>query len=107
MDRVLSEVAKLSNMNGINKSLNSLEERINDIDKKYCEKLETIDLSLSQIASVNNQTQLKSQITALEDQVQTMKTEAVMQECFNKRLNLLIHGVAKKAWETKDQTKIA
>ena len=29
-----------------------------------------------------------------------------MQECYNKRLNLLIHGVAEKAWKTKDQRKI-
>ena len=29
-----------------------------------------------------------------------------MQECYNERLNLLMHGVAEKSWETKDQTKI-
>ena len=65
-------------MKSVNESLNSLEGRTNDINKKYCEKLKTIDLSLSQKASANDQNQLKSQITALEDQVQTIKTEVVM-----------------------------
>jgi len=28
-----------------------------------------------------------------------------MQECYNKRLNLLVHGIEDSPWETREQTK--
>jgi len=34
-----------------------------------------------------------------------MKNEADMQECYNKRLNLLVHGIEDNPWETREQTK--
>ena len=42
----------------------------------------------------------------LENQCNAFHREAVAKECYDKRMNLLIHGLNEKsAWETKGETK--
>jgi len=60
---------------------------------------------LKQKISLDEHIKLQQQVNFLTYQVHKMKNEAVMQECCNKRLNLLVHGIEDSPWETREQTK--
>ena len=94
--------------------INRLEEKIDKFQLQLAENEERMknymyevskDLQLK--ASAEEYDKLKQRVVNLENQCNAFHREAVAKECYDKRMNLLIHDLNEKSdWETKGETKV-
>ena len=61
-------------------------------------------MQLKTKVSIEGHKKLQKQVEDLNKQIK-WKKETFKQDCYNKRLNLLVHGIKETPWETKEKTK--
>ena len=78
-----------------------LNNRVDALEKKVESKFEEFDQILNQQSETSN-SNLQARIVVLEDFIQNIEKAKVMQKSYDKRLNILIHGIrenSNNAWE--------
>jgi len=105
-DTKLDEILKkLERLTAIEAKIDSFSNRLTKLEEKYTNKCEELDMKFEADAKIFDK--FDERITALENIHHKYEKEQLMQESYNKRLNVLIHGVkeeADKVWETRDET---
>jgi len=105
MDSVLNEIRKLNNrIDTVEAKFDAFETKLSELDDKYEDKCAKLAGMLVTKASAEVQNLLQCKVDQLEQQLKSMQIAAILQECYNKRLNILIHGIDKTVWESEDQT---
>ena len=61
-------------------------------------------MQLKTKVSIEGHQKLWKQVEDLTNQI-NWKEETFKQDCYNKRLNLLVHGIKETPWETKKKDK--
>ena len=100
--------------------LDNIEKRLDDFDQKYAKLNDRVDALEKKVESkfdefdqiLNQQSEssnsnLQARIVVLEDFIQNIEKAKVMQESYDKRLNILIHGIrenSNNAWEKREET---
>lgn len=107
-------LAKLDMLDEIDTKLESYNDRLTSLELKFETKCEELDQQFEEIkqnledkAEAVMVNALNQKIEALEEFRSEYERDAIMQESYNKRLNVIIHGVKEdvgKAWETRAET---
>ena len=98
-------------------AVNKIDRRIDQVESKldgFNRRLDNVELKVN--AELNLQKQendakiinLSNQLAELQRFKEQREKEIILQDSFNKRLNILIHGLEEapsQAWETRNQTK--
>lgn len=106
LDQVLQSMKVMEKrFDSLEEKLDNFEIKLDNIDKKYESKCSQLKELMLEKASIEDQNKLQAKVQKLELDIQTFKNNAIAQECYNKRLNLLIHGIEETVWENKEQTK--
>ena len=98
-----------SRMDNIDEKFNDLTARINKVETKFETKNEEIDSKLSDKADLETVQQLNKKIAELSILIESYEKTKIMQESYDKRLNILIHGVKEDSisrWEKHETTDI-
>ena len=112
-------LAKLVKLDRLEDKLDRLEDKIDDNESRLQEinnrlasqdnKIKDIDDKLIGKASLCNFEDLDDRLKQLEYLAEKTHKDSLIRESYNKRLNLLIHGLAETegtVWETRDQTQL-
>ena len=105
LDQILKQLLRLDN---IERKIDSFNDRLSSLEAKFFDKCEELDCSLSTKASIEDFEKLNERLASSENFKANYDKSLLMQESYNKRLNILIHGIKEdknKAWETRDETK--
>lgn len=91
----------------IQEQMNSTDVKIKNISASIKKCNENIDELASHKLTDNNLPLILERIKTLENVIQTNENDQIMRESYDKRLNLLIHGVKESVgpWELKEKTK--
>ena len=110
----MAKTAKITNLGTLTYKINDLDQKIEPIYQpsgpagvKYNEKIKKIEQVVSKSANENDLDEAYKRLYYLEELVRERKAQAIMQESFKKRFNILLHGFKesdKSAWETRDET---
>ena len=105
LDQILVCVETLTKrLDAIDAKYETVNATINEVEEKFDAKLNEIECQVRDEVCRNEFNHLKNHF---KKQIESVYEEKLMKETFNKRLNLLIHGLEESetnAWETKDQT---
>ena len=106
LDKILLTLDKLTvRLDNIETKLENFNERLNLVEQKLEKKCQEFESALSTAVS-------KPHLEALEAKfnnfVESINADQLMREAYEKRLNILIHGLPEKdnAWETREKTRI-
>ena len=67
--------------------------RLDDLEKKYNDKLEDIDARLNLKADRSEIEELRNRVIVREKANRQTEASALMKDSYEKRLNILIHGI--------------
>ena len=82
------------------------ETRLSNLEKTFDDQINQLDKKLETKVDYTVLENFNLRLQNIEQQQITQKTEDIMQESYDKRLNLLIHGIEESdAWETLEKTK--
>ena len=112
----MDNVSFMNKLDEVLKAVNKVNQRINEVESKldgFNRRLDNVELKVN--AELNLQKQendakinLSNQLAELQRFKEQREKEIILQDSFNKRLNILRHGleeVPSQAWETRNQTK--
>ena len=94
-------------ISNIDKKLDNLSFRLDSLELEFetkCEEIDKLKISKAEAASIE---ELKERIVFLETFKLNYENTKVMQESYDKRLNILVHGVKEDSdnvWEKRDKT---
>ena len=105
LDQILVCLETLTKrLDAIDAKYETVNARINEVEEKFDRKLNEIEHQVKDKVGRNEFNHLENQF---KKQIESVYEENLMKETYDKRLNLLIHGLEESetnAWETKDQT---
>ena len=105
IDAVLRAVNSLTGrIDSIEKKIGMFEATLKELHDKYDAECANRNAFRTKVLIEVHQ-KLHKQVEKLTNQIDTMKKETSMQDCYNKQLNLLVHGTKKTPWETREKTK--
>ena len=108
LDIILKSIQSLTTrMDTLESKVDSFSIRLHSLEETVNSKFEAIDRSLNDKVDFHVFDELLQRLTFLEDYKLAQERNAVMQESYEKRFNILIHGLEEKcdsAWETPDET---
>ena len=94
LGKVLEAIATFTNrIDNLEKNMLNIGSRLDDLKKKFNGKLEDIDARLNFKADGNEIEELKNRVIVLEKANRQTEASAVMKDSYEKRLNILIHGI--------------
>ena len=107
-DSKLDEILKqLQRLNNIERKIDSFNNRLTSLEAKFSNKCEELDCSLNAKASIESIEKLNERLAALESFENNYAKSLLLQESYNKRLNILVHGIKEEdnnVWETREET---
>ena len=107
-DAKLDEILKrLDRLDAIEEKIDSFNNRLNSFESKFEAKIAEFDKKLEKTAEIESVDALKAKILILETFQENYKKDMIMKESYDKRLNVLIHGVKEdvsNAWEKREET---
>ena len=104
MHSIESIIDRLSSMD---QKLDDFNDRFDQLDKKFTNKCEELEATLVSKASTERLHELAAKIKQLEGDLAAAKSDEIVKEAYNKRLNLLVHGVPESVhniWELREVT---
>ena len=108
LDKILVAVSILTKrVDDFDKTLSSFGTRLDEIERKFNTKIEDLNNRVNSKADTSEIENLRSRIVCLENINKQLEANAVMKESYEKRFNILIHGIPENqesAWETPVQT---
>ena len=108
LDKVLEAISMLtSRIDNLEKTLLTVGARIDELEKKSNEKFEDIHICLNSKTDKDEVEELKIRLSILEEKNKQLETTAVMKESYEKRFNILIHGIPENSdnpWEAPIET---
>ena len=78
------------------------EARLKEVDDIYDAECAPIEMQSKTKVSIEVH---QKQVEELTNQIDKMKKETLKLDCYNKRVNLLVHGIKETPWETREKTK--
>ena len=82
-----------SRIDNLEKTLLTVGARIDELEKKSNEKFEDIRICLNSKTDKDEVEESKIRLSILEEKNKQLETTAVMKESYEKRFNILIHGI--------------
>jgi len=108
LDKILERLDNIDDrINEVEKKLDGVNNRIDALEKKFDNRMEAMKSTIMQKADNKIIENLTKRINCLEEFKQNYENALVMQESYNKRLNILIHGIKEDSnnpWEKRDET---
>ena len=77
----------------LNLKIDSFNNRLNSFESKFESRIAEFDKKLEKTADVKSIDELKAKILILEKSQENYEKDMIMKESYDKRLNVLIHGV--------------
>ena len=106
LDEILKGIGDINKrMDSIDQRLVNLEGRINDIEQASNARILKIENQLTK--KINGLADIEKRLSILEKKEEKSQDESVMKESYEKRFNILIHGLEEdhsSAWETCQET---
>jgi len=90
----------------INEKLDRVSDRIDTLETNFEKNCQEFELLQKTKADVDTMDAIKDKLAFLEKFYQNYEKNKIMQECYDKRLNVLIHGVkedGENVWEKRKQ----
>ena len=106
LDKILLTLDKLTvRLDNIETKLENFNERLNLVEQKLEKKCQEFESALSTAVSTPHLEALEAKFNNF---VESINADQLMREAYEKRLNILIHGLPEKdnAWETREKTRI-
>ena len=103
-DKILNQLQRLNN---IERKIDSFKGQLTSLEAKFFNKCEELDYNLNAKASIETIEKLNEKLTALDNFEKSYEKSLLMQESYNKRLYILVHGIKEddnKVWETREET---
>ena len=108
LDKILHSVENLTlRIDKLEKTILSYGERLDELGGKSNTKFEEIDIRLEDKAETSELEILQAKLATIEESIKEQEGTAVMQESYEKRLNILMHGIPEpnnSVWESSIQT---
>ena len=110
LDKILHSVENLTlRIDKLEKTIGLLSygERLDELEGKFNTKFEEIDICLEDKAESSELEILQAKLATIEESIKEHERTAVMQESYEKRINILIHGIPEpnnSVWEIPIQT---
>ena len=104
LDIILEKLEKLED---IETKLDNFNKRLTAAENNFVTKCEKIEEKLDSKDETDLVEKLKEKITLLEAFISNYEINSLMQESYNKQLNVLIQGIKEdeeRAWETREVT---
>ena len=105
LDKILTSLENLTKrLDVIDSKLEAVNSKINEVEEKFDEKYNKLEAQLNDKVSQKEFSDLEKQF---KKQMELIYEENLMKEMYDKRLNLLIHGIEESVastWESKEQT---
>ena len=109
IDSILSAIEKLDQrLDKIDTKIERIEERVNDIEFGFKNEIKLLKKQLENKASKTEIAELNERITSFENSQRNLETDRIMADSYDKRLNLLIHGLDEapnNVWEKRCKLK--
>ena len=106
LDEILKGIGDINKrMDSIDQRLVKLERRINDIEQASNARIAKIENQLTK--KINGLADIEKRLSILEKKEEKHQDESVMKESYEKRFNILIHGLEEdhsSAWESRQET---
>ena len=111
LDKILHSVENLTlRIHKLEKTISNYGERLDELKCKLNTKFEEIDFRLEDEAETSELEILQAKLATTEETIKEQERTAVMPESYEKRLNILIHGIPEpnnNVWENSLQTLAA
>ena len=108
LHEVLKEIGEINKrMDKLNQRLDNLETRLNNIEHTLNERIVNVEKQMTNKIDASVVAEFEKRIAILEYKEEDRQAEAVMKESYEKRLNIVIHGLEEDrnlAWETRQET---
>ena len=94
----------LSALNNLTEKVSNLDTRLDNLEKNFDVKCKKIENELQRKASLLELNELKERIVQVEKDKQEQDCLAIMKESYEKRFNILIHGLPEiscNVWENQ------
>ena len=107
LDRILKEIENLTTkIDKLDSKFELFETRLFNLEKTFDDQIYKLDKKLETKVDCTVLENFNLRLLNIEQQQITQQTKDIMQESYDKRLNLLIHGIEESdAWETLEKTK--
>ena len=107
LDRILKGIENLTTrINKLDSKFELFETRLFNLEKTFDDQIYKLDKKLETKVDCTVLENFNLRLLNIEQQQITQQTKDIMQESYDKRLNLLIHGIEESdAWETLEKTK--
>ena len=106
LDEILKGIGDINKrMDSIDQRLVNLEGRINDIEQASNARITKIENQLTK--KINGLADIEKRLSILEKKEEKRQDESVMKKSYEKRFNILIHGLEEdhsSAWESRQET---
>jgi len=108
LNEIINSIETLSNIvDKLDSKLTALDKRLDHIKETFNNKITEIEKRVENKADVDVIEELRQRLNVLENSHKSNEESAVMKESYEKRFNLLIHGITESVenvWETPSQT---
>ena len=94
-------------MDKLHQRLDNLETRLNNIEHTFNERIVNVEKQMTNKIDAFVVAEFEKRVVILKNKQEDRQAEAVMKESYEKRLNILIHGLKEdrnSAWETREET---
>ena len=107
LDRILKGIENLTTrIDKLDSKFELFETRLFNLEKTFDDQIYKLDKKLETKVDCTVLENFNLRLLNIEQQQITQQTKDILQESYDKRLNLLIHGIEESdAWETLEQTK--
>ena len=109
LDKVLRTLENLTErMDKLDFELETFDNRLNKLESLFNDKINKLEQALENKSNVNDIDNIHIKLNRIEQQQLEQESKNLMQESYDKRLNLLIHGLEesnKTDWETRESTQ--
>ena len=107
LDRILKGIENLTTrINKLDSKFELFETRLFNLEKSFDDQIYKLDKKLKTKVDCTVLENFNLRLLNIEQQQITQQTKDIMQESYDKRLNLLIHGIEESdAWETLEKNQ--
>ena len=109
LDKVLRTLENLAErMDKLDFKFDTFDNRLNKLESLFNDKINKLEQALENKSNVNYIDNIHTKLNRIEQQQLEQESKNLMQESYDKRLNVLIHGLEesnKTDWETREITQ--
>ena len=108
LDEIIKRLNKIEEkISNINSKIDAVSERLNLLEVKFENRSKEVDTILDSKADIDLIKQLNQKIISFEEFQSNYEKALLMKESYDKRLNILIHGIqedSNNVWEKREKT---